>query len=201
TSDGAQTWSALNIQGTNIESIAVDPLNPSIVFEADYGGMSPSGGVFKTSDGGKTWTNLQTPLLRPSTVAIDPHNPSIIYAGAPLAKSEDGGSTWTLVEDAPTLALAILFDRENPPVLFAIGVPDDGILRTADGGKTWVSLNAGLSYQVYSLAVDPSGTYLYVGTLAAGVFDFEILTSREPPNVGEHRPIVRELEPRARTFQ
>ncbi len=81
------------------------------------------------------------------------------------ARGPVGGSVYCLVADP-----------SHPATLYA--GTDQGVFKSADGGATWRSSNAGISaYRVQTIAVDPtSPTTLYVGTRtppgveSAGIF-------------------------------
>jgi hypothetical protein len=82
--DGGTNWSAVNSglpvfpSGLypNINSLVIDPLNPSIVYAGLYGR-----GVFKSTDSGTSWFAANTGLTAVSVVAVDSQNPSTVYAG------------------------------------------------------------------------------------------------------------------------
>lgn len=100
-----------NVAG-RINAIAVDPVNPAVVYIGSDGG-----GVWKTincCNASTTWTNV-TDALHINSIAIgdliiDPNNNNVIYAGtgdlrygsysfgsAGLLKSTDAGATWTVL--------------------------------------------------------------------------------------------------------
>jgi BNR/Asp-box repeat protein len=169
-----------------IEQLAVDPQDSLTVFYADFGGSGTVGGIFKSTDGGDNWTDTQVPMFRPNSVVIDPHNPSHIYTtnGGEFASSTDGGTTW-VSEAAPSGLETLVADRQNPPALYG-SVFAFGVLN-----------NAGLSSPIFSsLAVDASGTYLYAGTQNAGVFDYEVLISRQRLDGERPRPPAHQVERR-----
>jgi len=121
TTDGGKTWNHLGLEKVqSINRIAVDPVNPKIVFVASPGhlfGPNPDRGLYRSTDGGATWKNVK--FIDENTgfndVAIDPSNPKIVYAssferrrngwgyngGGPnggLWKSVDGGNTWSKID-------------------------------------------------------------------------------------------------------
>ena len=83
------------------------------------------GGVGKTIDAGVTWTPLtdHEPMLaigEPGAIAIDPNNTDILYVGTSsfLKGRESGGS------------------QLNTTI---------GILKSTDGGNSWIVLGSGIS--------------------------------------------------------
>jgi len=80
-----------------IDSIAIDPDNPSTMFAA-----APGGGVWRSLRGG-AWTPLtdRMPSLATNEMIMDPTNSNILYAGthAGLIKTIDGGNTWKVFAD------------------------------------------------------------------------------------------------------
>jgi len=85
----------LNTSLINIHCIAMDPMNPAIVYIGTW-----RDGVFKTADGGQSWIPKNNGLVVSDvrSLAIDPKNPQVIYAGlgegAGIFKSTDGGNLW-----------------------------------------------------------------------------------------------------------
>lgn len=129
TTDGGATWTHVLFvdENTGCSDIAMDPVNPQVLFAGTWqleihtwgrtsGG--PGGGLHVSRDGGATWTRLSGHGL-PSkpvgkvAVAIAPTNPKRVYAmfetgdgipwnGEPtedgqIWRSEDGGYNWTMV--------------------------------------------------------------------------------------------------------
>jgi hypothetical protein len=75
--DGGATWSnsstGLPQLRTTFNSLAVDPVTPTMVF------VGSSAGVYKSLDGGATWSS--SGLTTVQALAIDPTDPAIVYAG------------------------------------------------------------------------------------------------------------------------
>ncbi len=129
-------------------------------------------GMFKSTDAGKTWTpvGLDKSFFIPK-VEVDPRNPDVVYVAAEgklydnemdcergLYKTTDGGKTWARVLDLKDRGVAdFVLDPKNPDVLIAAGYKifrrtwtfidrqaGNFLWKTADGGKTWKKLTAGL---------------------------------------------------------
>ena len=75
-----------------IDSLALDPNDPSTIFAA-----SPGGGVWRSLSGG-AWTPLtdRMPTMKMGAMVMDPIDPDILYVGSAsgLFKTIDGGNTW-----------------------------------------------------------------------------------------------------------
>ncbi|MCX6246018.1 MAG: glycosyl hydrolase [Bacteroidetes bacterium] len=124
TKNGGDTWQKMGLEKTErIGKIVIHPKNPDIVFVAALGNLwnsSPDRGLYKTADGGKTWEKIF--FVDDNTgccdVAIDPVNPDIMYAG--------------------------MWEFRRFPWAFSSGGKGSGFFRSADGGKTWMKITAGL---------------------------------------------------------
>ena len=103
-----------SIWNGRIDSIAVNPNNPSVIYSG-----ATDGGVWKSIDAGVTWTPLtdHEPMLaigEPGAIAIDPNNTDILYVGTSsflkvgnqglqlnttigILKSTDGGNGWIVL--------------------------------------------------------------------------------------------------------
>ncbi|HLN58042.1 MAG TPA: glycosyl hydrolase, partial [Thermoanaerobaculia bacterium] len=124
TADGGKSWQAIGLADTHhIGKVLVDPRDPETVYVAAVGHLyteNPERGVFVTRDGGRTWA--KTLFVDERTGAIDlaqdPKNPGVLYA-----------ATW---------------ERGRTAANFLESGPGSGIWKSADAGKTWKRLSAGL---------------------------------------------------------
>ncbi|MBC8124829.1 MAG: hypothetical protein H7X70_03765 [Candidatus Kapabacteria bacterium] len=99
-----------------------------------------------------------------NVIAIDPRNADhVIAGGIDLFLTTNGGSEWTNTTNGysdgdgnshPHVDQhAITFDPLDPTVVYAGN--DGGVMRSADGGVSWLPINAGLSVtQFYAFDVD-----------------------------------------------
>ncbi len=165
-----------------VYSLAVDPINPNVVYTGNFGGLS------KTTDGGGTWRYLSDSWNSQSisAITINPGASNDLYVGTGregagyasyevgIYRSFDGGSTWSSplgenqFEGTSIRAIAIDPNNSNSQfsttVYVANGCTDGcGLWRSNDSGVSWSRL-----YQVgdgvYDVAVDattqPSTLYL-----------------------------------------
>jgi hypothetical protein len=171
--DGGDSWLPTPLDQA-IGSIAFDSLVPNTVYAAD----AVDGSLYKSTDGGQSWSTLTTPL-QVVTVAVDPQSSAVVYAGgtdpgtykAAFALSTDGGASWSETVFGDGVLSLLVVDPNSSSTLYAvIDIAGTGILKSTDGGLTWLATGNGLAdVGVRSLAIDPvTSTTLY-----AGVFDLE----------------------------
>ena len=193
--DGLDTWESISfLRAKSIYALVIDPQKPSTVYAADsdypdFDYVDTQTIVYASADDGATWNARSTELpgISAGALVIDPAQTSSLYAGTRLGlyKSVDAGSGWTLsssqLQDVRVSAVAI--DPRNPTTLYA-GTLLQGILRSTDGGASWLPFNSGLTTSsVYALALDRTGTRLHAGT-DHGVFDYQISSGPQDLSVG-----------------
>lgn len=133
--DGGTSWDSINnglppcVVSTSgfILTIAIDPLNPDILYCGTYCGTN-SYGVFKSTNAGEEWTAANTGLttMYVRKIVIDYLRPSILYAqsfGAGVFRSIDGARTWEAMNAGlPGLDLGdLVMDPVSPNVLYCCG--------------------------------------------------------------------------------
>jgi photosystem II stability/assembly factor-like uncharacterized protein len=117
-----------------IQSLAVDPLHPSVVI------AGTDEGLYKSADGGETWT-LKSNADISFSVAFDPNHSGFVYAsGQVFQRSTDNGETWAAVnvgrsDLVPPLTLAI--DPKAADTFFLIPFGGPAVGWTPDGGTNW----------------------------------------------------------------
>ncbi len=137
--DAGNSWHEVGISdhATMIDSIVVDPNNPSIVYLNTFDTMflPTISGIFKSSDQGKSWerkiiTGNGFPYIyddKKLPMAIHPHNTNIIYTSDPRSFGQ------TLIP---------FLDNQAPTVI-----------KTIDAGETWQNVNHGSFPASYEFAV------------------------------------------------
>jgi photosystem II stability/assembly factor-like uncharacterized protein len=177
-------------------AIAVNPNNPSIVYQGTAGG-----GVWRTNDSGATWTpifdqQISLGVGNPSALAIDPNDTNTIYVGtsnrlarqasAGLFKSTDSGASWVRLGfgfpagnmgDATQFRSrrinVVIVDPANSQTLYL--ACNTGVFRSVDGGLNWGAAGTGSNGDVRALVLDTTspagnGRILYAGITNNGLF-------------------------------
>lgn len=178
TTDSGATWNPANtgIETTSIFVLEMDPSDPNTIYAASLTS------VFKSSNGGGTWSPASRGLPNPLAVLdieVDPADSATVYAVARNAvyRTDDGGSRWSLVPVTvvPTegATIAVLHDAvgvgPTPSNELLVGT-GAGVLRSNDGGATWVDANSGLdAFGARRVLDDPTDeTTLYTATFSSG---------------------------------
>lgn len=147
------------IKSGRIKSLAVNPLNTSILYTCITG---EENGLFRSNDAGQSWEESSIDSIK--YVALDPQNPQVLYAGnyGNNYKSTDGGDNWTLIDG---LNQSIRFMKIDPIATSNLYAVYSGALYTStNSGGDWTYHNLPGS-NVTSLAIDPiSPSTLYIGS-------------------------------------
>jgi uncharacterized protein (TIGR03437 family) len=180
--DGGVTWNKASsgIATAHIQTLAIDPLNPQVLFAATAAGVNP-GAVYKTVGGGNNWTIVDSlPSAVVQQLAVDARNPNIVYAvwSSGTRRTSDGGATWSRVPFPGTGILSLALDPRAGENIYAYSVPiffqhpgvPSFLYRTANGGTDWVQVPS-QSPASPGITVDPSTnpSTVYVGLSARSV--------------------------------
>ena len=167
--DGGEHW-RMRLDLEDCGAVAVAPTAPSTAYVAS------EDGVFKSTDAGATWSQIVPHLAEPTdgpgrtdALVVDSAAPDTLYVRG--WKSTDAGETWTqLIFDVPD-DLFYLLPRPLVSLPGALlGMDDDGLLRSENGGETWEPARFPLFHPL-SLAADPATPDgAFVGTEGQGVF-------------------------------
>lgn len=167
-SDGGATWqyseSGLAANSTRVNSITVDPTDPSTVYIHSFWT-----GYFVSHDAGLTWAALSAPIGdSDAPVVVDPTNSQhlVIAGGYGMEDSTDGGQTFTdhviccntSSDNGLQNFTRVALDPTDPSTVYAGG--RDGVWRSLDGGLHWARIlytgdPAGNSGDAQIMAVDP----------------------------------------------
>lgn len=170
-----EEWIHIGLEGKNVLCCAIDPVDHDIMYVGTLTDDYNNDYVYKSTNGGVTWEN--TSLFRSvSAIVIDPLKSNILYAGAwltddyhqnwELYKSWDSGLTWSVIRSAPAYAGGsqfIVIDPHNSEIVYA-GVYTDpslrGVLKTTDGGNSWVLIFTTAPYACAIDSHDPDTLYI-----------------------------------------
>jgi photosystem II stability/assembly factor-like uncharacterized protein len=165
---GASWTTELSPSGDGAQCLAVDPADPDIV----YAGLRERG-VRRSVDGGRTWVDCGLPEPGVFSLAVSAAD-GAVYAGTEpsrLFRSDDRGETWTELEellDLPsrpnwsfpprpwTSHVRWIAPSPSDADLLLVGIELGGLMRSADGGRTWQDHRPGAQPDVHSLAWHPS---------------------------------------------
>lgn len=156
---------------------------PPAIIAADVGTDDPdvfyaaseAFGIWVSTDAGETWRSSHTGLnAQPiASLAVDPTNRAVIFAGGidGLYRSGNFGRTWSkILSPGPFqgMATALAVDPRNRRILY-VGLGTEGgggtILKSTDGGSTWVDITGIVGYSVSTFVFDPDdSSILYAGT-------------------------------------
>jgi len=174
-----------------IFSLAINERQPDIL----WAGTQGMRGVFKSTDGGVTWSKMESGIetqnaMEIRSFSVDPQNPDVVYMGGNytpdpsklavrglIYKTTDGGRRWTKLLEPGALVRWILIDPGNTNVIYAatgifdrVAVKPEGILRSADGGRSWSSINTGLTNLVVGgLAMDPRNSQVLIAVTGKSI--------------------------------
>ncbi len=178
--DGGRTWSIVEEDQFYVRSILVDPADPRRVYSLN------DDALFRSDDKGMHWTLPKPPGstgadFSGAALALAPSAPKTLYVllnnEKSVFRSNDGAATWHRVGKMPptNAPWSLLVDPRSPDTLYVAG--DRGIATSADGGRSWRTIGAGLPRRpdnkplpVLSLALAPSRPEtLFAGTTGWGV--------------------------------
>jgi photosystem II stability/assembly factor-like uncharacterized protein len=170
--DGLETWQWIGPFLEKVNAIAVDPLDPCLLYAGTGDDVPQSTGkIFKSTDGGEIWQEKVSGWMNAvKAFLIDPDNPDHIYAGAYGAygfwKSIDKGENWgksKIRSNDPNMvyALAMTPAGYSPDAIYAID--GDEVHKSANRGDSWVELTNAPPHGL-TIAVDPNNpSVIYSG--------------------------------------
>lgn len=178
--DGGTTWNQKikvddkkTIAGIDVLSMAINPNNPSIVYIG-----TEANGLFVTKDNGETWKQVAF-ANKVYGLVFDPQNPDIMYGSgifekrAKIYKRIQEDQEWKEIYTEPaegTTISNLAIDKTNPRILYA-GTSEGVIIKTTDGGSTWVNLKKAEG-PVVSIAFDAvNSAHIFFGVFQKSVLE------------------------------
>jgi len=154
--------------------VAVDPHDPDRVYVGTF-----DHGLYATADGGETWRSSWEDVAdrRVTSLAVSRAHQtagvSIVYAGTEpsnLYRSADGGETWHVLPELRrvpseprwsfpprpwTHHVSTIALHPSDPDALAVGIELGGVIRSADGGRTWIDHNPQAHSDAHQLFTHP----------------------------------------------
>jgi photosystem II stability/assembly factor-like uncharacterized protein len=182
TTNGGTSWTPKSdeLSVLNHGFVVLDAADPSRVFlgTGEYTTQSTGDGLFRSDDGGDNWTRIATAAQvgsQISGIALAPGNSNIIHVTGTrgYVRSLDGGATWSQRRGGSASSLVV--HPTDPNILF-VGIGNDGVYRSTNGGGSITRLATGLpaagSVGRVMLAIsrsDPLVVYAAVGNRSSGL--------------------------------
>jgi len=208
TRNGGDTWEmrALPLPDSYASALAVHRQDPNVLYINVEN--EDEGGRYKSVNGGLSWTYLTFGCFC-RAIEIDSVNPNIIYgvgsnydsngSSTGVYKSINSGASWsyTPIATPDSSLIALVIDPRNSQILYAATY--SGVYKSINGGATWSAFNNGLSVEVYDLAFDRSGRFLYSAT-SAGVFRVKVRANPNADFDGDGRTDISVFRPSDRVW-
>jgi photosystem II stability/assembly factor-like uncharacterized protein len=160
TTDGGRLWQPVHagmIDDSDVMTLTVDRWNPQVVY------ATACSGVYRSPDAAVRWSRIRGipyKSRRTRAFAQSADDMETLYAGTVegLWMSQDGSATWRLATRDDLVVNAVL---ALPGGVVLLGTEGAGVVRSADGGRTWLASNQGFSERFVSrVTYDPTGRRL-----------------------------------------
>jgi photosystem II stability/assembly factor-like uncharacterized protein len=154
TLDGGATWAPAHrdmIDDSDVMTLTIDRLHPETIY------ATACTGIYRSTEGALRWTKLSGipySSRRTRSFALG-DEVNLLLAGTTegLFVSKDSGGTWRRMTPKDLVVNAVIVQRGGTIIL---GTEGAGVLRSSDGGRTWVSCNTGFSERfVFKMLFDP----------------------------------------------
>jgi hypothetical protein len=163
---------------SDVTGVALDPLNPLVIYETSDAGARGATGIRKSLDGGQTWIDLgngDPALMSLTRLVFEPgwgwDSDKLVVGSSQglVATSPDGGATWSkaTIGTNPISAIAVdqaasaVYAATKPTGYWGWGlVYDTAFSSSGDAGVTWQTTGLEAPRGVYALLVDRPGGIL-----------------------------------------
>jgi photosystem II stability/assembly factor-like uncharacterized protein len=138
----------------NVESIAIDPVNPDVIYAGTW--HLP----WKTEDGGKTWHSIKKGVIDDSdvfSIVIDSSQPANLFISAcsGIYRSDSAGELFRKIQGIPYSARRTRMLRMDPVDHNTVYAgTTEGLWKTTDSGTTWKHMT-GSNIIINDVLIDP----------------------------------------------
>lgn len=181
---GGYKMRPLGLEGRGPIAVLIDVKDPRVI----YAGCA-KGGFWRSEDSGETWTEHLDGLLYRSafTLAQHPVSGELFMGTEPSSvfKSTDRGDTWVDCESFRTLPTTIDWTFPNPPHVSHVkeiglradepdhifcAIEEGWLVRSKDGGKTWVNIKDVVDFDSHAVAYMPDNPDVVLACTGQGMF-------------------------------
>jgi photosystem II stability/assembly factor-like uncharacterized protein len=186
----AQRWHVAEaLAGQSLTCAAADPHTPGRAY------CGADGGLWRTDDGGVTWARIgdQLPVQHVTALAVDRYagrgGSPVVYLGTEpshLFRSVDGGDTWAELSALTALPSRgewsfpprphthhvrwVEVDPTTPQQVY-VAIEAGALVRTPDGGATFVDRVSGGPYDTHTLATHAAASGRLYSAAGDGYFE------------------------------
>jgi photosystem II stability/assembly factor-like uncharacterized protein len=210
TTDGGKAWEKVLYidEDTGVVDLAMDPVNPAIIYAAAYqrrrtpwgfNGGGPGSGLYKSTDGGNTWKKLSKGLPEGTMgrigLGIYRKDPRIAYAliesrEGGFFKSEDRGETWervNILNPRPMYYSKFQIDPNDWRRIYILSssfyVSDDGGENFRQNTEMTPTYDVGVHGDHHALWIDPANSqHLILGGDGGLYFSWDASTTWDKVN-------------------
>ncbi len=172
------------LDGQHPSAVAADPW-----IEGRAWCATSRGGVFRSDDGGATWSRAGLDGEDATAIVASPARKELVWAGTePSAvwRSEDAGASWQRSADLDELPSSSewsfpprpethhvrwIASHPTEPDRLWVAIEAGALIRTTDGGRSWIDRVPGGPYDTHGLAVHPDAPDVLRSAAGDGYFE------------------------------
>lgn len=155
------------IRASEVYGFAVHPTDALRLFIGTWSGL------YQSADAGQSWTQVaSTTFSFVGNVAIAASNPLRMYARSwKLYRSDNGGVSWNEIPSPPSMCSFVIAPSDANRVYARTCSSDSpAVLRSDDGGQTWITPTLTFTTTLDKLAVAPDDPNVLIGADFSQVF-------------------------------